>query len=77
MEEDRLWMQKQDQEPTDRITEETSKEEKQRLNWESVSFEEAIRAEALANVAASMKKDAAPPLEKSPPVSGKKRRPAG
>ena len=78
MEEDRLWMQKQDQEPTDRITEETSKEEKQRLNWESVSFEEAIRAEALANVAASMKKDAAPPLEKSPPVSGaRKRRPAG
>ena len=78
MEEDRLWMQKQDQEPTDRITEEMSKEEKQRLNWESVSFEEAIRAEALANVAASMKKDAAPPLEKSPPVSGaKKRRPAG
>ncbi len=58
MEEDRLWMQKQDQEPVFRITPEMTDEEKQKLNWESLKFEADIRTQALANVA----KKAANPL---------------
>jgi transcriptional regulator with XRE-family HTH domain len=56
MEEDRLWMDRQGQEPSFQITSEMSDEEKQRLNWESVRFEADIRAEALANVAKKAKK---------------------
>jgi hypothetical protein len=51
MEEDRLWMERQDQEPAFRITPEMTEEEKQKLSWESVKFEADIRAKALANVA--------------------------
>lgn len=51
MEEDRLWMEKRDQEPAFRKTPEMSEEEKQSLSWESVKFEADLRAQALANVA--------------------------
>jgi hypothetical protein len=51
MEEDRLWMEKRDQEPAFRITPEMSEEDIQRLNWESAKFEANIHAEAVANVA--------------------------
>jgi transcriptional regulator with XRE-family HTH domain len=51
MEEDRLWMERQDQEPAFQITPEMTEEEKQRLSWESVKFEAELRIEALANVA--------------------------
>jgi hypothetical protein len=57
LEQDRLWIKKQEQESVYRL----------RLSLESPNFEEDLWAQALANVVASMKKDAAPSIEKSTP----------
>jgi hypothetical protein len=52
MEEDGLWMERQEQESTSQITPEMTEEEKQRLNWESIQFEGNLPSKAFANLRA-------------------------
>jgi hypothetical protein len=50
IEEDRIWMEKRDQDPAFQITPEMGEEEKQKLNLESVKFEAAVHADALERI---------------------------
>jgi len=74
-ERERLWIQRQDQEPAFGITPEMDPAEKARLNAESAKFEEDLWAEALATVGAVWKKGPEQPAEAETPAPRKRKRP--